>query len=169
MVGIGLSTHETLEKAYREGIRRLAELSQEYFRRPLEDRPPFTMFMDQNRLFADIVELESWVYPRLHLPEERTNRVKMMEASAIPYKLTKLLLDSMKPDKGRPIKPEVRQAAIKFVEMKRRKQTISWMQFAIKNCPSRDHNEVVRYRETVRQAVMKLKKLMRRLKIPVAN
>jgi hypothetical protein len=161
-----LSLEQTLEKAYREGVLRTSQLAAEFLRRPLETRPPLAVFIAQNHLFADIIELEGWVYPKLRLPEEQAKRVKRIGESSLDYEFAKVLLDGMKLGKGAPIKPEIRQAAMKFLESKRHDENISWMRFAIANCPSRDDGEVLKYKERVRQAAMKLQKLMLRLQIP---
>jgi hypothetical protein len=164
--GDGLSVWQSLEKAYRQGILRAAELWREYFNKPSGTRPTFTVFIDQNPLFADIVQLEGWVYPELGLPEEREKRIKKIEESGPPYEVGKLLVEGMKRGKGAPIKPEIRRAALKALEAKRRAKNFSWMRFALKNCPSREQMEVLKYKECVRKATMQLQKLIRRLQIP---
>jgi hypothetical protein len=165
LVTAGLSFGQILERAYRKGVLRAKELAREYFSRPSETRPTFAVFRDQNPLFADIVELEGWVYPELGLEKERAERIKRIAELSLPYEVAKLLLDSQRPGKGAPIKPDIRHAAVKALEAKRCDKNFSWMRFARRNCLSRDLVEVLKYRECVRQAAMQLQKLMRRLEI----
>lgn len=151
----GLTIEQRLERAYRERVVEAAELMREYSSRPIQTRPTFAVFRDQNPLFADTVELEGWVFPELGSPEERAKRIKRIAESPLQYEVAKLIVDNMKQGKGAPIKPEIRRAAVKVLEMKRNK-TISWMKFALRNCPSRERGEVLKYRECVRQAAMQL-------------
>jgi hypothetical protein len=157
----GLTIEQALRRAYRERLLREAE----FFNLPGGTRPTLAEVSHQIKLLSDTVELEGWAYPDIESPKQRAIRIARIEEMSLPYQFAKLLIDSMKRRKGAPIKPEIRQAAIRVLEEKRLNKAISWMQFAIRDCPKDERGRVLKYKERVRQAAMELQGLTRRLQI----
>jgi len=156
-----------LERAYRDGIQNVSKLLAQT---PKESMPSIARWIRENPIVGDIVELEGWVFTSRDEVSERQKRAayltETLDSAGAPYELTNLFRQSaLRRDRGRPLKPAVREVAILALEEKRNDPKFSWMGFAKSHCPCEKSRHDAWCKESIRQAAMKLQRLMDRLGI----